>query len=149
MAKPGPAPTPTHLRIIKGDRKDRINTKEPKPKKAKPKCPAWLNKEAKKIWKRTAEQLDAMSLLFEADQDILCSYAIAVVTYQQATKLVDEQGILVEGRRDGSVTNPAVRVQRDQATLIRMLASELGLTPSSRSRLKAEVAEDESDNFLD
>jgi hypothetical protein len=34
MTKPGPAPTPTHLRIIRGDRKDRINTKEPKPKLA-------------------------------------------------------------------------------------------------------------------
>jgi P27 family predicted phage terminase small subunit len=149
MAKPGPAPTPTHLRIVRGDRKDRINTNEPKPKKEKPKTPSWLSKEAKKIWKRTADQLEAMGLLYEADQDILTSYAVAVVTYQQATELVDQQGILVEGRRDGFVTNPAVRVQRDQATLIRMLGSELGLTPSSRTRLKANEAEDDEDNFLD
>ena len=150
MARPGKAPTPTHLKIVKGDRKDRINQNEPKPKKAKPKCPKWLSADAKVVWKRTADQLDAMSLLYEADQDILVSYAIAVVTYKQATELVDQQGILVEGRRDGFVTNPAVRVQRDQATLIRMLASELGLTPSSRTRLKAEDAKDDSaDSFLD
>jgi P27 family predicted phage terminase small subunit len=149
MAKPGPAPTPSHLRIVRGDRKDRINTNEPKPKKAKPKCPSWLSKEAKAVWRRTSAQLDAMGLLFEADQDILAAYSVAVVTYQQATKLVEEQGVLVEGRRDGWVTNPAVRVQRDQATLIRMLASEMGLTPSSRTRLKAEESSDEEDNFLD
>ena len=147
MARPGPAPTPTHLKVVRGERKDRINTKEPKPVGNKPKCPAWLSKEAKQVWKRTAAQLDAMSLLYAADQDILLSYAVAVVTYKQATQLVDQQGVLIEGRRDGQVTNPAVRVQRDQATLIRMLASELGLTPSSRSRLKAEEAEDGDDFF--
>jgi P27 family predicted phage terminase small subunit len=55
--------------------------------------------------------------------------------------------VLVEGRRDGLVSNPAVRVQRDSAQLIRQLASELGLTPSSRSRLT--VQEDDGDDFLD
>lgn len=149
MARPGPAPTPSHLRIVRGDRKDRINTSEPKPKRAKPKCPTWLSKQAKAVWRRTATQLDAMGLLFEADQDILAAYAVAVVTYQEATKLVEQEGILIEGRRDGMVTNPAVRVQRDQATLIRMLASEMGLTPSSRTRLKAEENDDATDDLLD
>jgi P27 family predicted phage terminase small subunit len=149
MTRPGPAPTPTHLRIIRGDRKDRINTNEPTPPKTKPKCPKWLSNEAQKIWKRTSKQLEAMGLLFEADQDILNSYCIAVDTYQQATKLVNEQGVLVEGRRDDFVTNPAVRIQRDQATLIRMLGSELGLTPSSRTRLKALDSDDDTKDFLD
>lgn len=148
MAKPGPAPTPTHLRVVRGDRKDRINTKEPKPKKSKPRCPAWLSDEAKVVWKRTAKQLDGMGLLYEADQDILNAYANAVVNYQKATELVDRSGVLIKGRRDGVVTNPAVRVQRDAATLIRMLAGELGLTPSARTRLKAEQ-DDTADDFLD
>jgi P27 family predicted phage terminase small subunit len=88
-----------------------------------------------------------MGLLFEADQDIIAAYANAVLNYERATKIVDEMGILVEGRRDGLVSNPAVRVQRDSAQLIRQLASELGLTPSSRSRLT--VKEEDGDDFLD
>ncbi len=148
MARPGPAPTPTHLRVVRGDRKDRINTAEPKPKKAKPRCPAWLSKDAQAIWRRTAKQLDAMGILFEADQDILATYAVAVVNHQRATELVDQQGLLVEGRRDGLVTNPALRAQRDAAQLIRQLAGELGLTPSSRSRLTTEATADDGD-FLD
>jgi P27 family predicted phage terminase small subunit len=136
MSRPGPAPTPTHLRIIRGDRKDRINQNEPKPsKKKKPRVPAWLCDEAKIVWKRTAKQLEEMDLLFESDQDILAAYANAVVNYQRATELVDRSGVLIKGRRDGVVTNPAVRVQRDSAQLVRQLAGELGLTPSSRSRL--------------
>jgi len=148
MAKPGPAPTPTHLRVIRGERKDRINKSEPKPKTSKPKCPSWMSDEAKAVWRRTSKQLDAMGLLFEADQDILAAYVNAVVNYQKASELVDRSGVLIKGRRDGVVTNPAVRVQRDSATLIRMLAGELGLTPSARTRLKAEQ-NDTEDDILD
>jgi P27 family predicted phage terminase small subunit len=149
MAKPGPAPTPTHLRIVRGDRKDRINTKEPKPDKSKqPKMPDWLSDEAKIIWRRTIKQLKSMNMLYEADQDVIVAYVNAVVNYQKATELVDRSGVLIKGRRDGVVKNPAVQIQRDAATLIRMLAGELGLTPSARTRLKAEQS-DESTDFLD
>jgi P27 family predicted phage terminase small subunit len=147
MAKPGPKPVPTHLKIVRGERKDRINTNEPKPIKAEPKCPTWISKDARKVWKRTTDQLRGMGILYEADIDLIVAYCNSVVNYQKATEIVDQQGVLVEGRRDGAVTNPAVRVQRDAATLIRMLASELGLTPSSRSRLTLE--NDDTDNLLD
>lgn len=149
MTRPGPAPTPTHLRVVRGDRKDRINTAEPKPKKQKPRCPDWLSDEAKAVWRRTTKQLDAMDILFAADTDIIAAYANAVVNYQRATELVDRSGVLVKGRRDGVVTNPAVRVQRDSAQLIRQLAGELGLTPSSRSRLSVDQENADERDLLD
>ena len=140
---------PNHLRVVRGVRTDRINKKEPKPKKSKPRCPEWLSPEAKTVWRRTCKQLEDMGILFSADQDIIAAYANAVVNFQRATELVDRSGVLVKGRRDGVVTNPAVRVQRDAAQLIRQFASELGLTPSSRSRLSAETTEGAADDFLD
>lgn len=139
---------PTHLRVVRGTRPDRINKNEPKPKKTKPRCPAWLSDEAKVVWRRTVKQLELMELLFEADQDIIVAYSNAVVNYQRATELVDRSGVLIKGRRDGVVTNPAVRVQRDAAQLIRQLAGELGLTPSSRTRLSVEN-DGGNDLFLD
>jgi P27 family predicted phage terminase small subunit len=90
-----------------------------------------------------------MGLLFEADQDILAAYANAVVNYQRSTEIVDREGVLVEGRRDGMVSNPAVRVQRDSAMLIRQLAGELGLTPSARTRLKADGESSDDSDLLD
>ena len=149
MARPGPAPTPTHLRVIRGVRPDRINTNEPKPAKSDPRCPSWLSKDAKAVWRRTAKQLKLMGLLYESDQDILAAYSNAVVNYQRATELVDSEGVLIEGRRDGVVTNPAVRVQRDSATLIRQLAGELGLTPSARTRLKADQDNSDDEDILE
>lgn len=149
MTRPGPKPTPTHLRVLRGDRKDRINVTEPKPKKQKPRCPDWLSDEAKAVWRRTTKQLDSMGILYAADADIIVAYSHAVVNYQKATHLVEQHGILVEGRRDGMVTNPAVRVQRDSAQLIRQLASELGLTPSSRSRLSVDQENADERDLLD
>lgn len=147
VTRPGPKPTPTKLRIVRGDRPDRINTKEPKAPSTGPRCPSWLSPDAKKVWRRTTKQLESMKILSEADQDVIVAYVNAVVLYERATKIVDEVGVLVEGRRDGMVKNPAVQVQRDQAQLIRQLAGELGLTPSSRGRLVIEEAAE--DDFLD
>jgi P27 family predicted phage terminase small subunit len=100
------------------------------------------------VWRRTVKQLRLMGILSEADLDVIAAYCNAVVAYERATQQVDQVGILVEGRRDGLVTNPAVRVQRDSAQLIRQLGSELGFTPSSRSRLTVDDGES-GDDFLD
>ena len=139
MAKPGPSPLPSHLKLIRGTaRPSRINNKEPKPKNKIPRCPEWLSDDAKKVWKRTTTQLKGMGLLFESDQDLIAAYCNAVVNYKIATDLVDKSGLLIKGRRDGVITNPAVRAQRDAAQLMRQLGAEFGLTPSSRTRISAD-----------
>ena len=136
MGKPGPAPLPSHLKLLRGTaRPSRTNKSEPKPKAKAPRCPEWLSDEAKAEWRKTVKQLKAMGVLFESDQDLIAAYANALVNYRKATLMVDAEGLLIEGRRDGMVTNPAVRVQRDSAQLIRQLAQEFGLSPSSRTRI--------------
>jgi len=151
MGTRGPAPLPTHLKLVKGVRKDRINNKEPKVKPVETKLtpPTWLSTDAKKIWKRTVKQLEDMGILFEADLDLIAAYANAVDVYKQATMEINQHGILIEGRRDGQVKNPAVQIQKDAAEIIRKIGSEFGLSPSSRSRIKVEGNRDDSADFLD
>jgi len=49
----GPPPTPTSLKILKGNPGKRpLNKKEPKPKLEIPTCPAHLCPEGKGEWKR-------------------------------------------------------------------------------------------------
>lgn len=149
MSPPGPAPLPSHLKLVRGTaRPSRMPTNEPQPKKVAPKMPDWLCPEAKVIWRRVTKQLKEMSLLYAADVDVIASYCNAVLNYQRATEIVDKSGVLIKGRRDGVVTNPAVRVQRDSAQLIRQLAGELGLTPSARGRLNVESSGDAGDDLL-
>jgi P27 family predicted phage terminase small subunit len=77
-----------------------------------------------------------MGLLYACDGDSLAAYCEAVVRHQKACEIVNTTGILVEGRRDGMVKNPAVQVVRDCEATIKAFAQEFGLTPSARTRLK-------------
>jgi len=149
MSTPGPKPKPTHLRIVQGERKDRINTAEPTPSAKPPRAPAWLSDDAKKVWRRTVAQLKEMGIASEADTDILAAYCTAVVNLQRATEIVDRTGIMVKGRRDGVVKNPAVQIQRDAAQLVARLGAEFGLTPSSRSRVRSTDAGSDIGDLLD
>ena len=52
MALKGRKPKPTAIKILEGNpRKRKLNTKEPRPKKIAPKCPVWLDVEAKREWR--------------------------------------------------------------------------------------------------
>jgi phage terminase small subunit len=39
---------------------------EPKPKQIAPKCPSWLEPDAKKEWRRLSKELESMGLLTKA-----------------------------------------------------------------------------------
>lgn len=150
MTIPGPKPKPTHLRIVQGDRPDRINKAEPRPSAKPPRAPEWLGEDAKKVWRRTVTQLKAMGIASEADRDLLAAYCTTVVNLQRATEIVDRTGIMVKGRRDGVVKNPAVQIQRDAAQLVARLAAEFGLSPSSRTRLRStDATEHDIGDLLD
>jgi hypothetical protein len=49
MGKRGPVAKPTSLRILHGDRKDRINTSEPVPPTSEITSPDWLSDKARGI----------------------------------------------------------------------------------------------------
>lgn len=53
MAQRGRKPKPTAVKVLEGNPGKRsLNTAEPKPEKKAPRCPSWLEDEAKKEWKR-------------------------------------------------------------------------------------------------
>lgn len=148
--KPGPKPKPTNLRILHGDRPDRINTNEPRPRDGVPSCPSWLDDDAKRVWRYTIEELKAMKLVTRADRDALAAYCTFVVQFERATRLVNTAGALIKGRKDGVVKNPAAQIQRDAALMMNRYASEFGLSPRSRSEItvKPDVSEDELARLL-
>ncbi|MFD7319546.1 hypothetical protein ACFV9D_00420 [Streptomyces sp. NPDC059875] len=53
----GPAPKPTALRVLHGDRKDRINTGEPQPDEGEITPPVWLSNGALEVWRILADEL--------------------------------------------------------------------------------------------
>lgn len=150
MGKRGPAPKPTNLRILHGDRADRINRNEPKPTDAAPECPPWLDDDARKVWDYTLAELTVMKLATRADRDALAAYCTFVVQFERMTRLVNTTGGIIKGRKDGVVKNPAAQLQRDAAQMMAKFAAEFGLTPRARAEItvKPDVSEDELERLL-
>lgn len=151
MGRRGPAPKPTNLRILHGDREDRINRDEPKPRPGVPQCPPWLDDDAKRIWRYTIDELKAMGLVTRADRDALAAYCTFVVSFERATRLVNIAGALIKGQRgEAIVKNPASAVQRDSARMMAKYAAEFGLTPRARAeiRVQPDASEDELARLL-
>jgi P27 family predicted phage terminase small subunit len=149
MGKRGPAPAPTALQLLKGEKKSRINTRGPKPevKDRPPACPAWLSKEAKAVWRYHAKTLHKAELLTDWDRETFAVYCTAVVQHREACQVlagamvVTEDGVtasnlLVTGMHGNLVKNPILQVIRDTSQTIRVYAQQFGLTPSARSGIE-------------
>jgi P27 family predicted phage terminase small subunit len=138
MGKRGPAPKPTNLRLLHGDKEARINRAEPKPRDLPPGRPAWLSPLAAEEWDRVAPDLARMGTAKAIDATGLAAYCEAVARFRAASDLeAHRQPIIID--RDGRPRmNPAVRVARDASYEMRVWAREFGLTPSARSPLRIE-----------
>jgi P27 family predicted phage terminase small subunit len=136
---------PTILKLLNGSARHdpgRISQREPKPRSGRPVMPADMSDAAKKVWRRVMRNFAASGVITPADEGIFRAYCESIDRLVGATRLIDTSGPLVIDRRHGQmlIKNPLHQIVRDEATLSRLLARELGLTPSSRAGL--EVGDD-------
>ena len=144
MGKRGPRPAPTSLKVLRGDTPSRVNQRAPVPGAGDLDPPGWLRSEAVEVWQRLAPDLERRGVLTAWDVDALAILCDAIVQYRQASALVAHAGVIIKGRRDGAVKNPALQIVRDTAQTIRAYCQEFGLTPSARSGV---VLAEESDDL--
>jgi P27 family predicted phage terminase small subunit len=102
--------------------------------------PTHMGVESRKVWRRIIRDYGHTGVLTAADADILRSYCDAVARYEKASRILDESSPLIKGRHGDLVKNPLHQIVRDNAVLVRSLARELGLTPSSRTGLTGNEA---------
>ncbi|WP_299648566.1 phage terminase small subunit P27 family [uncultured Jannaschia sp.] len=95
--------------------------------------PAWLSADAAAEWNRVMPILEERRILTDADLGSLENYAIAIGTVREMERRLQEDGHVLD-TENGLKRHPAVGIQSDAMTRARLLASELGLTPVSRSR---------------
>jgi P27 family predicted phage terminase small subunit len=143
----GRKPKPTNLKLIQGTyRQDRARPFEPKPRITIPPCPKFLQGEAQKQFKETAKKLARIGLMTELDDMALSMLCQGWQEYLEATEQVRKSGILVKSPNGFPVLNPYLTVANQALKKVRSLLAEFGMTPGSRSRINAAVADDESDN---
>lgn len=139
MGRRGPAPSPTSLRLLKGDRPYRINRAEPRPRDELPARPGWLSPRAVAEWDRIMPDLIAMGTAKAVDAAGLAAYAESVALLETLAAVLASSGPLLVGA-DGQVRkNPAVAQFRDASAAVRLWAREFGFTPAARQPLRIDV----------
>lgn len=118
--------------------------------------PAWLSEDAQAEWRRILPMLAQRRIVTEADLGTFENYCVAQGTVRQMEREIQRLGHVqkvYKVDKDGASQligirkNPAVSIQSDAMTRARLLASELGCTPVSRSRPTVEDSEGNDDLF--
>ncbi len=155
MARPrGKKPLPTRLKLVKGTlRKDRANPKEPMPDLHLPMPPEHLHDIAKVEWGRKSDELYRLGLLTNLDSAIFAcycqAYAMWVVAERVLAKMakLDEmsEGLMVRTINGNTIQNPILGVANKARADVARYATDLGMTPSARSRIETQAPSKDTD----
>ena len=142
MARTGRPPKPTALKVLNGSAEhhpERRNRDEPTPQGV-PVMPADLSDAEQEVWRHVTGAMPS-GVITAADRDVLRLYCEHLALEGELRGLVRRMGLLVRSsshaHRDELTKNPLLSALRAEATLVRALAADLGLTPSARSGLHA------------
>lgn len=146
MAPRGRKPTPTHLKLIKGNPGRRaLNELEAKPNLELPTPPPELTDDAKVEWGRISEELYRVGLLSKIDRGALAAccqaYGRAMMAERALARMAAADpvtnGLLIKTTNGNAIQNPLIgTARRAWADYVRY-ANEFGMTPSARSRVNA------------
>ena len=135
MGRRGPPPTPTVMRLLRGNPGKRpINHDEPKPEALSldnplAKCPRWMTGAARELWKRVAPGAIKAGLITVVDLpafEALCQSYARWREYERLTGKNLELAIS-KGFRNGAVRERQLMMQ---------FGARFGFDPSSRSNVK-------------
>ncbi|MFC4333874.1 phage terminase small subunit P27 family [Salininema proteolyticum] len=149
--KGGRPKKPTGLKMLHGDRADRVNTSEPQPDSSEVTRPAWLTGDAAGVWDRLAPDLIRKGVLTAWDVDLFATFCSAVIVNRDALVEIDENGVKcsapVRELSDGTIVydlrrNPAWQVARESATMMATVGGRFGLSPADRAGLSIGEADD-------
>ncbi|MFE9337754.1 phage terminase small subunit P27 family [Streptomyces sp. NPDC007063] len=144
MGKRGPAKKPTNLAVLHGDRKDRVNTTEPKPSVLDVSPPDWLDDAAHSVWERIAPDLETKGVLTAWDTEAFACWCDAVVRRRRAAEHLRREGEVTEQpvfNKNGEETgrrvakNPWTLVLNEADAQVQRYGARFGLTPSDRADL--------------
>jgi len=132
----GPVPKTDERRRREGNPSKRpMKGKSPKPRGI-PTCPPWLPQEAKREWKRVAPELIRLGIITNLDQSTLAGYCIVYSQWRKAQEVLRDQGMVYVTQRGQLKPRPEIEIARLSGDMMKVFASELGMTPLSRERIR-------------
>lgn len=146
MGVRGAKPKPTNLRLLHGNAGKRPLPKhEPKPKERAPRCGHWMSKAAKREWSYIVPKLAKLRIVTELDRAVIESYCSAYGRWREAEEVLGNEPLILrvvtERSEDGKPLksyvsqNPMLAVSNRARKQMHEALAELGLSPSSRTRV--------------
>lgn len=122
---------PTALKVLHGDREDRINRAEPVPEDVPVAAPTTLTTEAHAVWARLAPDRIAKGVLTAWDVDAFALFCEAAALAPHAARYAADHidDAIVPGAQ-----SPVSRL-REAVAICASLGSRFGWTPADRARL--------------
>jgi len=152
MALSGQKPIPTKLKMLRGNPGKRpLPEHEPRPASEMPSPPSVLGDIALEEWYRIGPELQRIGVLTMADRSCLASYCKVYERWCMADSHLKSSEDLVNMTGTGTLAqNPYVSIANKAMELMHKFGVELGLTPSSRTRMTGRKDEeiDELESFL-
>jgi P27 family predicted phage terminase small subunit len=142
----GRKPKPTLLKIIEGS-KSPVNPNEPVVTGDLDAAPDWFTPEQKASWDYAIAN-SPNGLLKRLDRSVLTTWVVAENLHREATMQVSKLGLIIKSPVKGEpMQNPWLAIVNRQALLMMKASSELGFSPTSRSRVTIDEKSDEANPF--
>jgi len=150
MSPRGRKPTPSATRRAEGNPGRRpLNELEPQLPAEAPECPEHLDQEAKKEWGRVVKLLETAGIITQVDRAVLAAYCRAWSLYLEADQTIQKYGLMLISAKGVPYQSPYLNTMTAALKDVRSYAAELGMTPSSRSRVeKVGAGGDGFDEFV-
>ena len=104
-----------------------------------PRCPDHLDDVARKEWRRLARPLFEAGILTVADRAAFAAYCQSYSLWAEATRKLHETPKLIRSPSGYAQQSPWFSIANKQLELMGRCMSELGITPTARSRLPDNV----------
>ena len=155
MGRRGPPPTPTHLKVLRGNPRGKpLNDSEPVPAKDDGEPDPLLSGDALAKWVETVPVLRDMGLWSRADRASWVRYCVLYQTFVRNKRMVDEHGDVMHLTTQSGAPYLQVSPYSTQmfaaAKEMLRIEQQFGLTPASRSQVKLapKVEDDPFESFV-
>lgn len=145
---PGPAPKPTALKLIEGNRGKRAAPKgEPDPTYLNNLAPPeHLPPSAQAVWDELAPKLRRAMLLTEIDAVALEWLCVAAAQHRKATQEIGDDKYIARNAETGSLSpSPWLIVQSMAFKRAKVLCDAFGMSPAARARIVVNPQQDLTD----
>lgn len=145
---------PTHLKLVAGNPGKRaLNEAEAQPDALIPEPPPELTSDARIEWNQISLKLHKCGLLTTIDRSVLAAYCQAYGRWVEAERVLADmarrdpvtRGLLIKTTNGNVIQNPMIGTANKAMSDMVRYAVEFGMSPSARSRVRANLEKQEDD----